>query len=112
MAAAVGIAFEFALRIPANFTRSAGIAAATATAVLLVWGNLAVGFAGSENNRINIIFFAAPLLALIGSMIASCRCSGTACALRLAAVTQVTAGIIALLSGHFTIPLTASCTGF
>jgi hypothetical protein len=112
MVAAVGIAFEFALRIPPGWTRRAGTAAAIATALLLVWGNLAVGFAGSEDNRINIIFFAAPAVALIGSAIARFRPAGTALALAAAAATQIAGGVIALSAGHFTIPLTVSFTGF
>lgn len=46
---------------------------ASATAFLLVWSNIAVGFAGSEDSRINIIVFAVPLFALIGSVIARFR---------------------------------------
>ena len=112
MVAAVGIAFEIALRIPAKWTRRAGTAAALATAFLLVWGNLAVGFAGSEDNRINITFFAIPLVALIGSVVARFRSAGVALALVAAAVTQIAAGLIALFDGHFTIPLTVFFTGF
>jgi len=111
MVAAVGIAFELALRIRASWTRRAGTSAALATAFLLVWGNLAVGFAGSEDNRINIIFFAVPLVALIGSALARFRSSGVAFALTAAAATQGVAGVVALFDGHFTIPLTMSFAG-
>jgi hypothetical protein len=112
MVAAVAIAFEIALRIPPNWTFRAGTAAALATAFLLVWGNLAVGFAGSEDNRINIIFFAVPLIALIGSIMARFRSAGIAVALTSAAAAQIAAGMMALLGGHFTIPLTVAFTGF
>ena len=46
MIVAVGIAFEVALRLPLRWTFRAGAALAIATAFLLTWGNLAVGFAG------------------------------------------------------------------
>lgn len=55
--------------------------AAFASAFLLVWGNIAVGFAGSEDSRINIIFFAVPLVALIGSVSARFRSASVAFAL-------------------------------
>lgn len=112
MIAAVGITFEMALRIPDGWTGLAGTAAASATAFLLVWGNLAVGFAGSEDNRINLIFFAAPLVALVGSAIARFRAAGVAIALTAAAASQIATGVLALFGGHFTIPLTVSFTGF
>ena len=111
MVAAVGIAFEFALRVPPRWTRRAGTAAALGTAFMLLWGNLAVGFAGSEDNAINIIFFAVPLIALAGSLLAGFRSAGVAVALTAAAVAQVAAGVIALFYGHFTGPLTVSFAG-
>ena len=111
MVAAVGIAFEFALRVPPRWAYRAGAAAAFGTAFLLVWGNLAVGFAGPESNPINIIFFAVPLIALAGSALAHFRASGIATALAAAAVAQVAAGIIAILEGYFTGPLTISFAG-
>lgn len=112
MIAAVGISFEIALRIPNRWSRLGGTSAALATAFLLMWGNLAVGFAGSEENHINVIFFAAPLVALVGSFIARFRSAGVAIALVAAAVAQIAAGVIALFDGHFTMPLTVSFTGF
>ena len=111
MVAAVGIAFEFALRLPGRWTRRAGTAAALGTAFMLVWGNLAVGFAGSEDNAINAIFFAVPLVALAGSLLAGFRSAGVSVALAAAALAQVAAGIIALFYGHFTGPLTVSFAG-
>jgi hypothetical protein len=112
MVAAVGMAFELAVRTPLNWSRRAGACAAVATALMLVWGNLAVGFAGSEDDRINIIFFAIPLVALIGSVIARFRSEGMVLALVGAAATQIAVGIMALFDGHFTMPLSVSFAGF
>ena len=111
MVAAVGIAFEFALRVPVRWARRAGTLAAFGTGFMLVWGNLAVGFAGSEDNRINIIFCALPLVALAGSAIAGFRSSGVSLALAAAGLLQVALGVAALFYGHFTGPLTISFTG-
>lgn len=110
MVAAVGLAFEFALRLPARWAFGAGSAAAFGTAFILVWGNFAVGFAGSEDNAINIIFFAPPLIALAGSLLARFRADGIAVALAAAALAQFAAGAVALAYGYFTGPLTVSFT--
>jgi hypothetical protein len=108
MIIAVGLTFEVALRLPAHWTLRAGIALAAGTAFMLTWGNLAVGFAGSEDNAINGIFFAIPLIALVGSAIARFRAAGVAVALAACAGAQVLAGVVVLFYGHFTGPLTVS----
>lgn len=111
MIAAVGLAFEFALRVPGIWTYRAGAALAVGAAFLLTWGNLAVGFAGSEDNTINIIFFAVPAIALVGSVAARFRSSGLATAMAVTAAGQLTAGLIASYHGYFTGPLTVAFTG-
>ncbi|MFN3945677.1 MAG: hypothetical protein ACK4K7_12195 [Allosphingosinicella sp.] len=111
MIAAVGLAFELALRVPARFAYRFGAAIALGTAFLLIWGNLAVGFAGSEENRINIIFFAVPALALAGGLLGGFRPGGLAAAMAGAATAQLLAGLIALAYGYFTGPLTVAFTG-
>lgn len=111
MIAAVGVAFEFALRVPPHWARRAGAAVALGTAFLLTWGNLAVGFAGSEDNAINIIFFTAPAIALAGSALTGFRSVGVATALAAAAVAQMVSGVVAFYYGFFTGPLTVSFTG-
>lgn len=111
MIVAVGLAFEFALRVPVGWTYRAGAAIAAGTAFLLTWGNLAVGFAGSEDNTINIIFLTVPVVALAGSVAARFRSRGLATALAVAAAAQLTAGLIAFFHGYFTGPLTVAFTG-
>ena len=111
MIAAVGLAFEFALRVPVGWTYRTGAALAVGAAFLLTWGNLAVGFAGSEDNRINIIFFAVPAIALAGSVAARFRSSGLAIAMAITAAAQLTAALIAFYHGYFTGPLTVAFTG-
>lgn len=108
---AVGLAFEFALRVPAGWTYRAGTALAIGTALLLTWGNLAVGFAGAEENAINIIFFAAPAVALVGGLAVRFRFAGLVTAMGGAAAAQLTAGLIALYYSYFTGPLTVTFTG-
>jgi hypothetical protein len=111
MIAAVGLAAEVAMRLPGAWTFRAGTALALGTGLLLVWGNLAVGFAGSEDNSINNIFFAVPAVALAGGLITGFRASGMRAALIATAIAQVLAGFLALAAGHFTGPLTIAFTG-
>jgi ABC-type uncharacterized transport system permease subunit len=109
--AAVGVAAEVALRLPARVTRQAGSLLALGTATLLMWGNLAVGFAGSEDNKVNLLLFAVPAVALAGSLLAQFRPAGMAAALVATAGAQVLAGLALLAAGHFTGPLTVAFTG-
>jgi hypothetical protein len=111
MIAAVGLAFEFALRIPERWTYRAGAATSIGTALLLTLGNLAVGFAGSEDNVINIIFFAVPVIAVAGGLAVRFRSSGLANVMAATAAAPLAAGLIALYHGHFTGPLTLKFTG-
>lgn len=109
---AVGAAFELALRVPPRWTRGAGVTAAVGTGLLLIFGNLAVGFAGSEDNSINSIFFLVPTVALLGSIAARFQPKGIAVALEAAGAGQLAAGVAALIAGYFTAPLTVAFTGF
>jgi hypothetical protein len=109
--AAVGLSFELALRVPAGWAYRAGAALAAGAAFLLTWGNLAVGFAGSEDNRLNLIFFAVPAIALAGSLAARFRAPGLAAAMAGAAGAQVATGLLAFYYGYFTGPLTIGFSG-
>lgn len=110
MVVAVGLAFEFAVRIPATWAYRAGAAVSVGAALLLIFGNLAVGFAGSEDNAINMIFFAVPALALAGGFAVGFRSHGLSIALACAAAGQLAAGLIVYYYGHFTGPLTVTFT--
>lgn len=111
MIAAVGVAAEVALRLPPAVTRRAGALLALGTATLLMWGNLAVGFAGSEDNNVNYLLFTVPALALAGSLLAQFRSAGMAAALIATAGAQLLVGLALLAAGHFTGPLTVAFTG-
>lgn len=111
MIAAVGLAFEFALRVPSRWTYRAGVILAVATAFLLVCGNLAVGFAGSEDNAINRVFLVVPVVALAGGAATGFRAAGLARALAATAFAQVLAAFAAGYDGFFTGPLTVAFAG-
>jgi hypothetical protein len=106
-----GLAFELAVRTRPSRSYRAGAAVALGAALLIVWANGAVGFIGSEANPINLMYFAIPLVALAGSLLARFRASGMAVAMAAAAAAQVAAGGVALYLDYFTGPLTVFFTG-
>lgn len=107
----VGLAFELAVRTSPGRSFRAGAALALAAGFLIVWANGAVGFIGSEDNAINLIYFAVPAIAIVGSFLAGFRPGGMAVAMTAAAAAQVAAAGVALSYGHFTGPLTVFFTG-
>jgi hypothetical protein len=111
MVTAIGAAFELAWRLPTSWAYSAGAAVAIATSTLLVLGNLAVGFAGSENNSINLVFFLVPTVLAIGSVAVRFRAAGLSTVLKLTAALQLALGLFVFTQGHFTGPLTVAFTG-
>lgn len=104
----IGLLFEAATRLPARWTYGAGILVGLGTAGLLILGNLAVGFAGSEDNAINGLFMALPVLALCASVFARFRPSGLSKAFVLTAIGQMAAGLAGFTQGYFTGPLTVT----
>lgn len=110
MVGGVGLAFELAVRMSRNWSYRAGFAVALGTAFLLTWGNLAVGFIGSEDNPLNLIFFGVVGIALLGSALSLLRASGMWMAMTATALAQVAAGAVALYFDFFTGPLTTFFT--
>ena len=111
MIGAVGLAFELATRTRSSAACRAGTAVGVAAAFLLTWGNLAVGFVGSEDNPLNVLYFGVVGVAAGGAVIARFRPAGLAAAMAAAAAAQLAAGAIALANDAFTGPLTVFFTG-
>jgi len=74
---------------------AAGVA--TAASLLLVWANLAVGFIGSEDNPMNLLYGAVLAVGFIGAMVARLRPLGMMKAMLAAALTQFAVPFVALL---------------
>ena len=74
-------------------------AIAVATALLLVWGNLAVGLIGSEQNPANLMYAGVIGVAIIGALAARGRASGLSRALFATALAQALVAVIALAGG-------------
>lgn len=111
MLTALALTLELALRVPAQWSYRTGVAIFLSTSLLLIWGNLAVGFAGSEEEVINLVFLFAPALALAGGLAARFRATGLAASTACAAAVQVAAGLLAYAYGYFTAPLTVAFSG-
>lgn len=110
MVGGVGLAFELAVRISKSWSYRAGFAIALVAAFLLIWGNLAVGFVGSEDNPLNLIYFGVVGLAVLGSALVLLRASGMRKVMAATALAQIAAGGVALYFDYFTGPLTTFFT--
>lgn len=103
----MGAALEGAARVSERKAYLAGVTLALFTAAVQIWINLAVGIAGSEDNRINLIYLAVVLVAALGALIANFSARGMASAMVATAVAQVAAFVVVLASGQgFTGPIT------
>ena len=111
MVGAVGAAFELAVRVRSSWSYRAGAALGLAAGFLIIWANGAVGFIGSEDNPINLMYFASPAIALAGALLARFRAAAMAVAMAAAAAAQAAAGAVALTFDYFTGPLTVFFTG-
>jgi hypothetical protein len=98
LAAACG-AWELATRLTASRAYRAATLVAAASALLLVWMNLAVGIFGPESNPANLMFAGVLAVAGLGIAVARFRPRGMARALRGAAAAQMLVAAIALIAG-------------
>jgi hypothetical protein len=90
-----GFAYVLVARMGSNGSYRLGAAVAVVAGLLLIWGNLAVGFIGNENNPANLLFGAVPVVAFGGALVARFRPLGMARALFAAALTQFAVPLVA-----------------
>ena len=64
----VGIPLELVARSSPSWTYRGAALLALLGAFLTVWANLAVGIVGSEDNPANLLFFAALMIGLVGTV--------------------------------------------
>lgn len=95
--AACGAA-DLAMRRSGNPAYRAAAGVAIATALLLVWVNLAVGILGSEDNPANLMYAGVLAVGILGAAVARFRASGMALALAATALAQVVVALIALIA--------------
>lgn len=92
--ATVGGTFELAVSKSGNAWYRGGVAAALATAFLLVWINGAVGIIGNEANPANLMFLGIIGVAVVGAVIARFEAAGMARAMAVTALAESLVGVI------------------
>jgi len=92
-----GLTYELLARKAGNFVHRVAIGLAVATALTLVWMNLAVGLIGSEENPANLMYIGVLAVGIIGAIIARFRPQGMARALFATALAQALVPVIALI---------------
>jgi hypothetical protein len=96
LAAACG-AWELAIRKSGSWAFAAAAVVAAGTAFLLFLVNGAVGFIGSEDNPVNLLFFGVITVAAGGSIVGRFRPEGLARTMSVTAGAQVLTALLALM---------------
>jgi hypothetical protein len=99
-----GLLFVLAARMAGNIAYRAAVGVAVATALLLVWTNLAVGLIGSEDEPANLMYLGVLAVGFIGAGIARLEPQGMARALFVTALAQALVAAIALVAGMHRYP--------
>lgn len=92
-----GLTYVLVARMGSSGSYRLAAGVAVAAGLLLIWGNLAVGFIGSENNPANLLYGAVLAVGLIGAIVARFRPRGMARAMFAAALTQFLVPLVAAL---------------
>lgn len=100
--AGVGLPLDLLSRKESSRAYRAGVGVALLTAALLVWGNVALGIIGSEDNPANLMYLGVLAVGIVGTIIGRFRPEGMARALGATAVAQVLVFILALIAGEHT----------
>jgi hypothetical protein len=90
-----GLSYVLVARMGGNGSYRLGAGVAVAAGLLLVWGNLAVGFIGSENNPANLLYGAVLAVAFVGALGARFQPLGMSRAMFAAALTQFLVPLVA-----------------
>ncbi|MGH8213311.1 MAG: hypothetical protein ACREPP_08815 [Rhodanobacteraceae bacterium] len=96
---AAGLSFVLLTRSAGNIAYRLAAAIAVAAALMLVWGNLAVGLIGSENNPANLMYAGVIAIEIIGALVACGRSRGMSRALFATAIAQALVAVVALVGG-------------
>ena len=92
-----GLMYELVAGKAGNSAYRLGVGVALATALVLVWMNLAVGLIGSEDNPANLLYIGVLAVGFIGALIARLRPRAMARALFATALAQALVPVIALI---------------
>ena len=92
-----GLTYELVAAKGGDIAYRSAVGVAVATALILVWMNLAVGLIGSEDNPANVLYGGVLLVGFSGVIIAQFRPRGMARAMFATALAQALVPVIALL---------------
>ena len=92
-----GLMYELAASQTSRTAYRVAFGVALATALILVWMNLAVGLIGSEDNPANLLYLGVLAVGLIGAAIARLGPRGMARALFATALAQASVPLIAMM---------------
>jgi hypothetical protein len=91
-----GLTYTLVARLGGSGTYRVAAGVAVVAGLLLIWGNLAVGFIGSEDNPANLLYGAVLAVGLIGAIAARFRPLGMSRAMLAAALTQFLVPFVAM----------------
>lgn len=91
-----GLTYALVARMGGNATYRVAAGVAVAAGLLLIWGNLAVGFIGSENNPANLLYGGVLAIGIIGTVAARFRAAGMSRAMFAAALAQFLVPFVAM----------------
>ena len=94
-----GFLYELATRQAGNTVYRIAAGIAVGGALVLVWGNVAAGMIGDEDNPANLLYLAVLAVGLIGAWIARLEPRRMATAMFAMAATHVLVAVIALVAG-------------
>jgi hypothetical protein len=87
--------FELGSVMSSNIMYRLGFGLALISGFLLVWGNLAVGFIGSEDNPANLMYFGVVAIGFLGAIISRFQAKGLSKVMFVMAVAQALVPVIA-----------------
>lgn len=102
--AGAGLAYKLITRATSHLANRAGAALGVATALMVVWGNLAVGFIGEPSDPANLLYLGVLLIGAIGAPAARFHPHGLARTLYAMAFAQFVVPLFALVIWQPEIP--------
>lgn len=102
--AGTGFAYKLVTHRTGHLAYRAATGLAVVTALLLVWGNLAVGFIGDEGNPANLLYVGVLLIGVIGATVTRFQPQGMALTLYAMAFAQLLVPLFALIIWQPEIP--------
>ncbi|MBX3750893.1 MAG: hypothetical protein KF897_12460 [Opitutaceae bacterium] len=102
--AGAGFAYKLVTHRTGHLAYRAAAGLGVATALLLVWGNLAVGFIGDEGNPANLLYLGVLLIGVVGATVTRFRAHGMALTLYAMAFAQLLVPLFALIIWQSDIP--------